>query len=378
MLRLAIVDMLGEHGGMNYYTHGLAAAMAQAGAQVEVIAPRDRMHEGTAYTHHVTYTGAYGKAHKALRVLRLGAGIISTALRLRATRTDWVIFHIFRADMIELTTLWLSRLAGCRVACIIHDVSRMDVIVTDDHMKRIVSGSQQLIVHNDYSRDLLCRAIPEAAGKIAVAPHGSYLGQFQQFDAAEARAKLGLKPDSKVLLFFGKQRPEKGLDITLKALRAFRDRTDFTLLVAGKIKPHEESEIRAIAEEAGVGHLVRFDFGHISDEQLPVYYSAATAVLLPYRRVYESGVALMALSFGRPVITSDIPVFAAMVAESRAGITAHNDDPDSLSAAIGKVLNGDVDLDELSARGLAFVANERNWAQSGNKIVAALAARSHR
>lgn len=374
MLKLAIVDMLGEHGGMNYYTHGLATAMTQEGAQVEVMAPRDRMHEGTAYSHHVAYTGAYGKASKAIRSLRLGAGIISTALRLRATRTDWVIFHIFRADMIELTTLWLSRLAGCRVACIIHDVSRMDVIVTDDHMKRIVAASQQLIVHNEYSRDLLCRAIPEARSKIAVAPHGSYLGQFQQFDAPEARARLGVKPESKILLFFGKQRPEKGLDIILRALRPYRNRTDFMVLVAGKIKPHEERDIRAIVEEAGVAHLVRFDFGHITDEQLPIYYSAATAVLLPYRRVYESGVALMALSFGRPIITSDIPVFAALVHESGAGITARNDDPDDFSVALGKVLDDEIDLDALSRQGLLFATYERSWAQSGSKIVAALSA----
>jgi glycosyltransferase involved in cell wall biosynthesis len=248
----------------------------------------------------------------------------------------------------------------------------MDQNVTDDHMAAIIAGTDQAIVHNDYSRDLLCRAVPAATGKVAVVGHGSFIGQFPEIDRATARATLGLAPDDTVLLFFGNQRSEKGLDIILKALRPFRNRTGLVLLVAGKIKAADEAHVRAAAQEAQVEHLVRFDFGHIGDDRVPAYYRAASVVLLPYRRVYESGVALMAMSFARPVITSDIPVFTALIEESRAGVTARNNDPESLSEQIGKVLDGRLDPEAMGARALDYASNERSWRESGRKMVAAL------
>jgi glycosyltransferase involved in cell wall biosynthesis len=116
---------------------------------------------------------------------------------------------------------------------------------------------------------------------------------------AEARRKLGLRGN--VALFFGHVRPFKGLDVALRAWRLLQ--TDVTLVVAGEAWWKSEDEYRALAK--GLDH-VRFDFRYIPDAEIATYFAACDVVLAPYRIEAQSGVALTAFHFARPVIASDV------------------------------------------------------------------------
>ncbi|HEX2059295.1 MAG TPA: glycosyltransferase [Thermoanaerobaculia bacterium] len=114
----------------------------------------------------------------------------------------------------------------------------------------------------------------------------------------EARRALGLRGN--VALFFGHVRPFKGLDIALRAWRLLK--TDVTLVVAGEAWWKGEAEYRALAE--GLKN-VRLDFRFIPDAEIATYFAACDVVLAPYRIEAQSGVALTAFHFARPVIASD-------------------------------------------------------------------------
>lgn len=115
---------------------------------------------------------------------------------------------------------------------------------------------------------------------------------------ADARRKLGLRGN--VALFFGHVRPFKGLDIALRAWRLLE--TDVTLVVAGEAWWKSEDEYRALAK--GLPN-VRFDFRYIPDSEIAAYFAACDVVLAPYRIEAQSGVALTAFHFARPVIASN-------------------------------------------------------------------------
>ncbi|HYH09465.1 MAG TPA: glycosyltransferase [Thermoanaerobaculia bacterium] len=114
----------------------------------------------------------------------------------------------------------------------------------------------------------------------------------------EARRILGLQGN--VALFFGHVRPFKGLDIALRAWPLLK--TEVTLVVAGEAWWKGEAEYRALAE--GLPN-VRLDFRFIPDAEIATYFSACDVVLAPYRIEAQSGVALTAFHFARPVIASD-------------------------------------------------------------------------
>jgi D-inositol-3-phosphate glycosyltransferase len=114
----------------------------------------------------------------------------------------------------------------------------------------------------------------------------------------EARKALDLRGN--VALFFGHVRPFKGLDIALRAWPLLQ--TEVTLVVAGEAWWKGEAEYRALA--AGLPN-VRLDFRFIPDAEIATYFAAADVVLAPYRIEAQSGVALTAFHFARPVIASD-------------------------------------------------------------------------
>ena len=115
---------------------------------------------------------------------------------------------------------------------------------------------------------------------------------------ADARRKLGLRGN--VALFFGHVRPFKGLDVALRAWRLLE--SEVTLVVAGEAWWKGEDEYRQLAR--GLDN-VRFDFRYIPDAEIATYFAACDVVLAPYRIEAQSGVALTAFHFARPVIASD-------------------------------------------------------------------------
>lgn len=138
------------------------------------------------------------------------------------------------------------------------------------------------------------------AERVYCIPHGSYHGCYPNtVSRAAARAWLGLDPGAFVYLHLGQIRRYKG---TLELLAAFSELapSDATLLIAGQPVPPELGA-RELAQAAGQPG-VRLTLGAVPDEQLQHYFNAADVAVLPYRRVTTSGAAVLALSFGLPVV----------------------------------------------------------------------------
>ena len=144
---------------------------------------------------------------------------------------------------------------------------------------------------------------------------------------ADARKQLGL--NGNVALFFGHLRPFKGLDIALRAWRELK--VDATLVVAGEAWWKSEDEYRRLAE--GMTN-VRFDFRFIPDAEIATYFAAADVVLAPYRIEAQSGVALTAFHFSRPVIATRVGGLPEIIEEGRNGMLVPAEDHSSLANAI--------------------------------------------
>ena len=133
-----------------------------------------------------------------------------------------------------------------------------------------------------------------------VIPHGHYRGEYpDHMTSQEARASLGIPPLSKVLLFCGQIRPYKNL---LQLIHAFRQLPDLegVLYIAGR--PHPPAFIELLETEAALDPRVQLHPSFIPKDKVQVYLRAADLVILPYREILNSGSALLALSFDRPIL----------------------------------------------------------------------------
>ncbi len=153
----------------------------------------------------------------------------------------------------------------------------------------------------------------------------------------EAKRALGLEGRS-IALFFGHVRPFKGLDIALRAWSEVK--SDVTLLVAGEAWWNAADEYRQmwdrlqpVTGQAKACPTVVFHFRYIPDAEIATYFAAADVVLAPYRIEAQSGVALTAFHFGRPVIATSVGGLPEII-DGRNGILVPPEDPAALARAV--------------------------------------------
>ncbi|HXH94493.1 MAG TPA: glycosyltransferase, partial [Thermoanaerobaculia bacterium] len=176
---------------------------------------------------------------------------------------------------------------------------------------------------------------------------------------AEARATLDIDNAANVALFFGHVRPFKGLDIALCAWRELH--TEVILIVAGEAWWERADEYVRLAAELGLAQTqrrsdsqsdkttsrtgesdlrktdlrsnVRFDFRFIPDSEIATFFAAADVILAPYRIEAQSGVALTAFHFARPVIATTVGGLPEVIDGSN-GMLVPPDNPTALARAV--------------------------------------------
>lgn len=134
--------------------------------------------------------------------------------------------------------------------------------------------------------------------------HGHYRDAYpNEMSQEQAREALGLPPQAKVLLYFGLIRPYKNVPHLIDTFRQLKD-PDLILLVVGK--PYDAKEEQAVRERADSCPRVRLELRWIPPEQVQKYFAASDLLVLPYRRILNSGAAMLALTFARPVLVPDL------------------------------------------------------------------------
>jgi glycosyltransferase involved in cell wall biosynthesis len=148
----------------------------------------------------------------------------------------------------------------------------------------------------------------------------------------EAREKLSLPPNEKIILFFGFIRKYKGLDILLEAMNDTRIReAGIKLLIAGEFYEKRE-EYDDIINRLGIAPqlILRTDF--IADSEVRYYLSAADFVIQPYRNATQSGVTPLAYHFEKPMLVTNVGGLPDLVPDNKVGIVT---EPDAVSVATG-------------------------------------------
>jgi glycosyltransferase involved in cell wall biosynthesis len=243
-----------------------------------------------------------------------------TSARLRGYRLlhlHWSQFALYRGTRllprISLLNarfhLWLLRTLRVRLVWTVHNAVPHEPETADDaEVSRLLArDAAQKIVHGANAIDELA-AIGADTDRISVIPHGAYTGSYREADATEARRRLELPQNARIVMFFGQIRPYKGVEDLLPAWDHVMAAGESGgpapfLLLAGKC---DDAAERARLREQMAQRHGRFDEGYAPHEAVPLYFAAADVVVLPFRKVTTSGSAVLALSLGRPIVAPRI------------------------------------------------------------------------
>ncbi len=135
-----------------------------------------------------------------------------------------------------------------------------------------------------------------------VVPHGHYRDVYPNtVSRSEARAALGISLEARVIACVGHVRAYKNILHLIEVFREFSD-PDARLLIAGEPTPASLGDAVVGAARADSRVLTLLGFVPSGDVQL--FLRAADLVVLPYQELLNSGSAILALSFGCPVLVA--------------------------------------------------------------------------
>jgi len=370
-ISVSMIEPVGGHGGMDYYDFGLCAGLAAAGVDV-VLHTCDETsipdHAGFVVRH--TYHGIFGKTAAWRRGLSFVSGSLRAVISAVLERRKVIHLHLFHVGALPFMNVLLVRLMGRKLVITAHDVESFVSSLEVPFISRMAYRlAHRVIAHNYISSDELKARLHVPDDKIAVIPHGNYLHALRPMLPVNiARAKLGIPAHAKVLLFFGQIKDVKGLDLLLNAIPLVLQRhPDAVLLIAGKPWKTDFAAYQAKIDELEINHACITHIRFIPDEEVPLYYGAADLVVLPYLRIYQSGVVLMAMSYGKAVLVSDIPGMLEVVQDQETGFVFRSGDVDDLVQRICTIFANQPIMESVAKRGLRLMEEKYDWAVIGKK-----------
>ncbi|MCU1495864.1 MAG: hypothetical protein JWO62_3628 [Acidimicrobiaceae bacterium] len=348
--------------GVARYSLSLTEALADAGLNVRVVAPRVDGEPELTHRPGITVERSYSA----------GAGALPAAAR-AARRSGAPVVHLQHEVFlyggpssvlglpVALSRLRLDHVGPVVTMHQVVDPAGVDREFTEVHrvqvpapvaraalssLQRGVRGlAAATIVHERAFSDI----VPDAV----VVPLGLHTSERHPKD--EARSALGLDEGPLVALCFGFLSPYKGLEAALDAAEIAGPSVQ--LVVAGGEHPRLAGRDTYAADLARrYGGSARFT-GYVEDSDLASYFSAADVVLLPYPRPFaSSGPFAEALGFGTPVLCS--PALGACIGlpdEMVAPI-----EPDGLAGRLLELVAAPERLERLENM-TSMLAGERTW-----------------
>ncbi len=231
--------------------------------------------------------------------------------------------------------------AGPRVVAILDNLIPHERRPFDLALTRYFTGAVDAYVAMSASvRDDLMRHRPDASCELVLHPVYNSFGDPVPKD--EARARLGIDPKERMLLFFGFVRDYKGLDVLLDAMPRISEQTGARLWVVGEFYSGKDRTVEQI-QRLGLNDKVVLEDGYVPDERVGLYFSAADTIVLPYRSATQSGIVPIAYQLERPVICSDVGGLAEIVLDGETGLIVPPEDPDSLVRAVSRFYDEDLE-----------------------------------
>jgi len=312
-------------------------------------------------------------ARKVWRILAYYVRLLSYAWTSSAP-----VFHVLWNNKIEhldrTLVMLFYRLCGKRIVFTAHNVNVHKRDGNDSWFNRLTLGLQyrlmsHVFVHTDRMRRELMEDFGMEAGKVSVIPFGiNSTVPKTNLTPAEARQKLGLLPEHKVVLFFGNIAPYKGLEHLVAATAKLAGQLpELRLIIAGRPKGEAEywARIEGQIEELGLRGRVVTRIEYVPDADTEIFFKAADVLALPYNHIFQSGVLFLGYNFGLPVVATDVGALRDDIVEGRTGYICRPKDSADLARIIGAYFASEVyrELPTRRADIEAFAVEKYSWAK---------------
>jgi len=317
-----------------WYDHELAAALARAGADVELATSRFRFGELPDPDGYVRRERFYPLSSRAFKRSRLRLPFkavehVDVMLSLARARTD--VLHLQWAALPQADVHLRFRAPSVFTA---HDLLPRRTASRQDLWRRLLARFDRVVVHSQRGSE----ALADLGVAARVIPHPVYPSTATRAD------------DGATVLALGVIRSYKGLPDAIAATGAL---DGARLLVAGD----PAMPLDGLREAPHV----EWRLGYLPQTELDRALSESTVAVFPYRaELDQSGALLQALGAGVPAVVYDVAGLGEPVREFGAGRVVPAGDVEALTAALRDLL-GDVDALAAARDGAERARRSLTW-----------------
>jgi len=296
-------------GGIAHYNHHLANAIVKDGNKLQFIGfkkqypaflypPDSGDHSNEKFENRCydierifTYYNPISFIKAALKIRRFVPDIVII---------PWWTYFWFIHFFILLKSLPKTQIKVIAHNALPHEKGGVKRLFINFINRQIFKNATSIFVQSKKERAIVEKYIK----KVTVLYHPVYPHLIPQITKSEARKALGFKKRDKIALCFGTIRKYKGSDLFAKAVS---EAHDIKGVIAGEVWDKSiGSEIKKAAES---NSNITFIDNYLSNRELKKLMAASDVIVLPYRSVTGSGVAMAAIAAKKPVIVSDLELF---------------------------------------------------------------------
>lgn len=234
-------------------------------------------------------------------ILRI-ASYINKHKEIKVVHIQWL--RLWKVDIIFAR--WLKR-RGIKVVFTAHNLLPHDTGDTQRGKYEVYyKAVDKIIVHTEATRQELIDQFEIDPDNVEVIPHGIIYSDVSE-ETIKTRAdrlkqKYGISANTLVISSLGIQSYYKGIDILIELWskeKELNTNPNVRLMIVGKNSNLDYTPIQ------GIGNVVILN-ERISNEDFQAYLEISDVILLPYRKISQSGMLFSAIARNKPVVISNI------------------------------------------------------------------------
>ena len=360
MKKVSIIDPVGGKGGMDYYDHGLCLGLKSVGYKSYFFTCNETKPLKDSFIVSNFVFGNIWQKSKIFKLVLLFAGYIKAFIISKRNNIGLIHFQFFHLGFQNVMVLWIAKkIFNFSAIVTLHDVDSLRINTPLFLQNMAFKLVDQFIVHNNFScKELLSKLNDQ--NKISVIPHGDY-NNF--VDSLPYMPKINSKLN---LLFFGQIKKVKGLEILLEALYNLKNiASKFKLTIAGKPWGIDRQNYLNLIKEYELEDMVVTNFNYIPNEEISKYFKNCDLVVLPYKKIYQSGVLLLAMSYGRAVLCSDLEPFKEIIKDNKSGYIFKSEDVLDLAKKLEYIYNNKSNITIVAENANKLLQTTYNWKTIG-------------
>lgn len=375
-VKLLMTNISGR-GGISQNAYQLSQALSTHGAEVVFAVPTTYELDGQDHPFPVKkiFEPLYDKKEAWRKAISHVRNLSALKRELSANPVDICHLHEVKLPWFDLQVVRWCHRRGVKVVYTAHDIYHPERKNLGNTSARFYREVNAIIANAAENKQQILKYFSINDKKIDVIIPGTllqYTGNAAPLSPdlkAKARRHLGLPEDIPAILFFGYIREYKGLQVLLDAFfQLHREGESLNLIIAGE-SAEPFGRYQKVIDASSYSDAVQTFLQYIPENEVSDYFLAADVVVLPYRRIFQSGIVHVAYAHARPIIASDVGGLNEVIEEGRSGFLVPPANPGKLASRIKTLIHDNELRSNMGERAYHLSQEKYSWCGIAEKTL---------